>query len=83
MAGKAKQQELPMDIVAGNLAALLQRRHMTAENLAALLGYQSARTIQNKLRDPSTFTGGDLNYICRSFGITLEQLAHDGMESHE
>ena len=81
--GPNSTPENPMDILAGNVAALLQRKRIDAEELAQLLGYQASRTIRNRLKDPETFTGADLNLICRFFGITLEQLAHDGMESHE
>ena len=79
---KSKPIETPMDIVAGNVAALIQRNHIDAEELAQLLGYQASRTIRNRLKNPETFTGADLNLICRFFGITLEQLAHDGRESN-
>ena len=34
-----------------------------------------------RMSDPSSFTGADLNMICSFFGVTLEQLAHDSMET--
>lgn len=80
MAKKSNQPiETPMDIVAGNIAGMMQRQKITDLQLAQLLGYQQARTIQSKMRDTTLFTGADLNHLCHFFGVTLEQLAHDGL----
>ncbi len=70
-----------MDIVAGNIAGLMQRRRITPLEICKLLGYAQTRTWNTRMSDPSSFTGADLNMICSFFGVTLEQLAHDGMET--
>jgi len=74
-----QQSEKPMDIVAGNIAHLMQRKHMPAEDLSKALGYSQVRTLSNRMKDPSLFTGADLNHICLIFGITMEQLSRDCM----
>lgn len=74
-----KPQETQMDIVAGNIAGLMQRKRITPEEMCQILGYSQVRTLYARLEDTSTFTGADLNHVCMFFGVTLEQLAHDGM----
>lgn len=83
MARKPNQKppESPMDIVAGNIAGLMQRRRITPLEICKLLGYAQTRTWNTRMSDPTSFTGADLNMICSFFGVTLEQLAHDGMET--
>ncbi len=76
-----KARETPMDIVAGNVAGLIQRHHMNLADVGQVLGYAGDRTMQTRLKDPASFTGSDLNHICQLFGVTLEQLAHDGFEN--
>lgn len=74
-----KPQETQMDIVAGNIAGLMQRRRITPVEMCQVLGYAQVRTLTARLEDTSLFTGADLNHVCMFFGVTLEQLAHDGM----
>lgn len=74
-----KPQETQMDIVAGNIAGLMQRRRITPVEMCQVLGYAQVRTLQSRLEDTSLFTGADLNHVCMFFGVTLERLAHDGM----
>ena len=76
-----KPRELPLDIVAGHIAGLMQRRRITPLEICKLLGYAQTRTWNTRMSDPSSFTGADLNMICSFFGVTLEQLAHDSMET--
>lgn len=76
-----KLSETPMDIVAGNIAGLMQRRKVTPLEMCQILGYSQERTLKARLTDTAQFTGADLNHICHFFGVTLEQLAHDGMQS--
>lgn len=81
MARKSSNEypEMPMDIVAGNIAHLMQRKHMSNEELSKVLGYNQVRTLENRMKDPARFTGADLNHICIIFGVTMEQLSHDCM----
>ena len=74
-----KPKEMPMDIVAGNIAGLMQRKHITPMEMCQVLGYAQVRTLTARLENTSLFTGADLNHLCIFFGVTLEQLAHDGM----
>lgn len=78
-----KPQETQMDIVAGNIAGLMQRKHITPDEICQVLGYAQVRTLTTRLEDTSLFTGADLNHLCIFFGVTLEQLAHDGMGEKE
>ena len=77
-----KPTETPMDIVAGNVAGLMQRWKVTPLEMCQVLGYAQVRTLNARMDDSSLFTGADLNHICHFFGVTLEQLAHDSMMSH-
>lgn len=74
-----KPKETQMDIVAGNIVNLMQRRRMSREEMCTVLGYNQTRTFNARLEDTSLFTGADLNHICMFFDVTLEQLAHDVM----
>lgn len=74
-----KPKETQMDIVAGNIAGLMQRKRITPMEMCQILGYSQARTLYARMKNPSLFTGDDLNHVCIFFGVTLEQLAHDGM----
>lgn len=57
-----KPRELPMDIVAGNIAGLMQRRRITPLEICKLLGYAQTRTWNTRMSDPSSFTGGGSEY---------------------
>lgn len=54
-----KPQETQMDIVAGNIAGLMQRRRITPVEMCQVLGYAQVRTLQSRLEDTSLFTGAD------------------------
>lgn len=78
-----KLSETPMDIVAGNIASLMQRNRVSEFSLGLVLGFSDERPFKDRMNDPSKFTGNDLNHICSVFGVTIEQLAHDGFSERK
>lgn len=72
-----KPKETPMDIVAGNIAGLMQRQKVTLCEMGRMLGYADERSMKARMANTTLFTGADLNHICHYFGVTLEQLSHD------